>query len=198
MTSRPQPSPSPLDPGPHGFAATGSIADDAAVAQDIAHESLVGGEYAGQSLALAPASRREARGAMLAYLGVPFSLFVAPLAVYLVSLHGRAFARAHAVQALNVALATLLYSVCGLIVGGVLAFDSTQVALVVAVPLVAALWLRVLVVLIRAASAASRSELRPIPRWLCLTSGMQPPEVPPGGAPVQDAGGHRPGSGVSR
>jgi len=53
-------------------------------------------------------------------------------------------------------------------VGGVLALDSVQVATLVAVPLLAVLWISVLVVLVRAASAASRGEQQPVPRWLRL------------------------------
>lgn len=115
-----------------------------------------------------PAGRREVHRAMLAYLGVPFTLCLLPLALYLGSLRGHSFARWHAGQALNVAVTALLYTVCGLIVAGVLALDSVQVATLVAVPLVAVLWISVLVVLVRVASAASRGERQPAPRWLRL------------------------------
>jgi uncharacterized Tic20 family protein len=115
-----------------------------------------------------PVSRREVHRAMLAYLGVPFTLCLLPLALYLASLRGHGFSRWHAGQALNVAVTALLYTVCGLIVGGVLAFDSVQVATFIAVPLLAVLWITVLVVLVRAASAASQGERQPAPRWLRL------------------------------
>jgi uncharacterized Tic20 family protein len=115
-----------------------------------------------------PADRREVHRAMLAYLGVPFTLGLLPLALYLASLRGHSFARWHAGQALNVAVTAALYTVCGLIVGGVLALDSVQVATLIAVPLLAVLWISVLVVLVRAASAASRGEQQPAPRWLRL------------------------------
>jgi len=118
---------------------------------------------------LAPASRREVHRAMLAYLGVPFTLCLVPLAIYLAGLRGGGFARWHAGQALNVAVTALLYTVSGLIVAGVLALDSVQVATLVAVPLLAALWISVLVALVRAASAASRGEQLPVPRWLRLS-----------------------------
>jgi uncharacterized Tic20 family protein len=117
---------------------------------------------------LAPASRREVHRAMLAYLGVPFTLCLLPLAIYLASLRSGGFARWHASQALNVAVTALLYTVSGLIVAGVLALDSVQVATLIAVPLLAALWISVLVVLVRAASAASRGEQLPVPGWLRL------------------------------
>jgi uncharacterized Tic20 family protein len=115
-----------------------------------------------------PASRREVHRAMLAYLGVPFTLCLLPLALYLASLRGHEFARWHAGQALNVAVTALLYTVCGLIVAGVLALDSAQVATLIAVPLLAVLWISVLAVLVRAASAASQGERQPAPRWLRL------------------------------
>ena len=117
---------------------------------------------------LAPASRREVHRAMLAYLGVPFTLCLLPLAIYLASLRSGGFARWHAGQALNVAVTALLYTVSGLIVAGVLALDSVQVATLIAVPLLAALWISVLVVLVRAASTASRGEQLPVPGWLRL------------------------------
>ena len=123
---------------------------------------------AGPPSGAAPADRREVHRAMLAYLGVPFTLCLLPLALYLVNLRGHSFARWHAGQALNVAITAVLYTVCGLIVGGVLALDSVQVATLVAVPLLAVLWISVLVVLVRAASAASRGEQIPVPRWLRL------------------------------
>ena len=125
---------------------------------------------AGPPSGAAPASRREVHTAMLAYLGVPFTLCLLPLALYLANLRGHSFARWHAAQALNLAVTALLYTVCGLIVGGVLALDSVQVATLVAVPLLAALWISVLVVLVRAASAAARGEQQPVPRWLRLSS----------------------------
>jgi hypothetical protein len=75
----------------------------------------------------------------------------------------------HAGQALALSLTALLYALCGLIVFGVLALDSLQVAAVIAVPLLALLWLSVLAVVVRSAIAASRGELRPVPRWLRLT-----------------------------
>jgi uncharacterized Tic20 family protein len=123
--------------------------------------------------ALAPADRGGVRSAMLAYLGVPFILCLLPLAIYLLSLRRAGYARAHAAAALNVSLTAMVYTLCGLIVGGVLVLDSLQVATVIIVPLLALLWLGVLVVLARAAAAASHGELRPVPRWLRLT--REPP-----------------------
>jgi uncharacterized Tic20 family protein len=118
-----------------------------------------------------PADRAEARRAMLAYLGVPFTLCVVPLAVYLTSLGGRRFARAHAAVALTLSLATILYTFSIVIVGGVLTLDSTAVGTLAAAALLAGLWAGVLIVVIRAAAAADRGEMYRLPRWLRMTSG---------------------------
>jgi hypothetical protein len=45
----------------------------------------------------------------------------------------------HAVQSLTLSCTALLHTLCGLIVGGVLAPDSLQAAVVIAVPLLALL-----------------------------------------------------------
>jgi len=108
---------------------------------------------------------------MLAYLAVPFTLFLGPLGIYLTSPGNRRFARAHAVVALSLSLATLLYTFSIVIVGGVLALDSAAVATLAAVPLLVLLWAGVLVVVIRAAAAADRGETYELPRWLRMTSG---------------------------
>ncbi|HTT52612.1 MAG TPA: DUF4870 domain-containing protein [Streptosporangiaceae bacterium] len=153
MTSRPMQPPAPTGPGPAGFMASDGGAQPA-------------GHPAGAPSAPAPASRPEVHRAMLAYLGVPFTLVLVPLVIYLASLHGRPFARWHAAQAVNVAATAIVYTLCGLILGAVLALDSVQVATLIAVPLLAVLWICVLVVLVRAAGAASRGERQPVPRWL--------------------------------
>jgi uncharacterized Tic20 family protein len=117
-----------------------------------------------------PADHAEARRAMLAYLGVPFTLCLVPLAVYLTSLEGRRFARAHAAVALSLSLATVLYTFSIVIVGGVLALDSTAVGTLAGAVLLTALWAGVLTVVIRAAAAAGRGEMYQLPRWLRMTS----------------------------
>ena len=116
---------------------------------------------------------------MLAYLAVPFTLCLVPLAVYLTSLGNRRFARAHAVVALSLSLATILYTFSIVIVGGVLALDSTAVGTLVAAPLLVVLWAGILIVVIRAAAAAGRGEMYQLPRWLRMTSG--PPRFGPRG-----------------
>ena len=128
-------------------------------------------DAAGWPPAPVPADHAEARRAMLAYLGVPFTLCLVPLAVYLTSLGDRRFARAHAAVALNLSLATILYTVSIVIVGGVLTLDSTAVGTLVASVLLAVLWAGVLTVVIRAAAAADRGEMYQVPRWLRMTSG---------------------------
>ena len=106
---------------------------------------------------------------MISYLGVPFLAFAAPLLVYLVKFRSSPFARQHATQALNVSLTVILYSLCAVIVGGLLALDSVAAALVLMIPVLAALWLVTLAYLILAATAASRGEDYRLPRWLCAT-----------------------------
>lgn len=118
-----------------------------------------------------PTDQAEARRAMLAYLGVPFTLCLVPLAVYLTSLDGRRFARAHAAVALSLSLATILYTFSIVIVAGVLTLDSTAVGTLAGAVLLAVLWAGVLTVVIRAAAAAGRGEMYQLPRWLRMTSG---------------------------
>ena len=162
MTSRPQ---YPMDSGLSVFGAGDS--DPAGQQGD---GSAAPGTGAGPP-APVPGSRGETRRAMLAYLAVPFTLFVVPLAIYLTSLGDRRFARAHALVALSLSLATLLYTLSIVIVGGVLAFDSATVGMLAAVPLLVLLWAGILAVVIRAAAAAGRGEVYRLPRWLRMTSG---------------------------
>ncbi len=107
------------------------------------------------------------RWAMLGYLTVPFFGFLVPLVIYLTSLRGSPWVRAHAAQAINVWLTGILYDLSAAIIGAMLVLDSPRVALTVVLPLVAALWLTTLAFLVRAAAAASRGEAYAFPRWLC-------------------------------
>jgi uncharacterized Tic20 family protein len=157
MTSRPQ---YPMDSGLSVFGQDSGLASEQGER-----------DAEGWLPASVPADRAEARRAMLAYLGVPFTLSLVPLAVYLTSLRGRRFARAHAAVALTLSLATILYTVSIVIVGGVLALDSTAVGTLAAAALLAGLWAGVLIVVIRAAAAAGRGEMYRLPRWLRMTSG---------------------------
>jgi uncharacterized Tic20 family protein len=100
---------------------------------------------------------------------VPFLGPIVPLGIYLAKRHASAYARLHSVQALNLSITALLYTVCVLIAGGMLALDSLTVALVVAVPLVVALWLAILVYVILAGSRANRGSYYKLPSWVCAT-----------------------------
>jgi uncharacterized Tic20 family protein len=109
----------------------------------------------------------DANWAMLGYLTVPFFGFLVPAVVYLIALRRSRWLRQHSAQALNVWLTLLLYNLSAVIAGGLLTLDSPPVAVVVVVPLIAALWLVTLAFLVRAAAAAGRGETYTVPRWLC-------------------------------
>jgi uncharacterized protein len=116
-----------------------------------------------------PAQPGDERLATLTYLGVPFLGPVFPLGVYLIKRHASAYVRGHSVQALNLSITALLYTICVLIVGGMLALDSLNVAFAVAVPLAAVLWLATLVYVIRAGAQANRGGFYRLPSWICAT-----------------------------
>ena len=160
MTSRPQ---YPMDSGLSVFGP-----QDGGPAGEQGEQDAAGG-----APGPVPADRAEARRAMLAYLGVPFTLCLVPLAVYLTSPGNRRFARAHAAVALSLSLATILYTFSIVIVAGVLTLDSTAVGTVAGAVLLAVLWAGVLTVVIRAAAAAGRGEMYQLPRWLRMTSGSR-------------------------
>jgi len=105
--------------------------------------------------------------AMLGYLGAIFLGPLIPLAVYLIRRKKSLFLRYHAARALNMALTVLLYLVCCLILGALLALDTITLSLIVAIPLVALLWLLMLRYLVRGAGAAQRGESYEIPGWFC-------------------------------
>jgi uncharacterized Tic20 family protein len=115
-----------------------------------------------------PAHDTGARLAMLCYLGMPFLGFLAPLACYLASRRAPEV-RWHAVQALNLWITTVLYTISALIIGAMLALDALGTALIVVTPLAVALWLFALRCLIRAAAAADQGDRYQIPSWLCAT-----------------------------
>jgi len=109
------------------------------------------------------------RLATLSYLGVPFLGPLVPLVIYLSKGRSSAYTRRHAVQALNLSITTLLFAVCVLILGTMLALDSIVVALIVAVPLAVALWLSTLAYVIVAGSSANRGDYYSIPSWICAS-----------------------------
>jgi uncharacterized Tic20 family protein len=106
--------------------------------------------------------------AALGYLGVIFFAFLPALAIYLGKGRSAPFLRYHSARAVNVSVTVLLFDVCALIVGAMLAFDAVSVSLGIVVPLVTVLWLVVLWYLLRAAFATARGERYDLPRWLCL------------------------------
>jgi uncharacterized Tic20 family protein len=106
---------------------------------------------------------------MLSYIGVPFLGPVIPLGIFLTRRQTSAFVRFHSAQALNLSITALLYTICILILGTMLALDSIVVALLVGVTLAAALWLATLGYVILAGSRANRGRYDRIPGWLCAT-----------------------------
>jgi uncharacterized Tic20 family protein len=116
-----------------------------------------------------PARDGDEAWAMLAYMGIPFFNFVAPLAIRVGRSAGSPYLRLHATQALNMAITLALYNICALILFGVLAVDAVSAALEIALPLAVALWLVALLYLVRAAVRASLGEFYQFPRWICAT-----------------------------
>src|SRR6202046_3068678 len=116
-----------------------------------------------------PPEPDDERLGMLSYLGVPFLGPVLPLAVYLLKRHTSAFVRYHSAQAVSLSVTALLYTICVLILGAMLALDSLNLALVIAVPVAVLLWLAILGCVILAAFRAYRGHYSRIPSWLCAT-----------------------------
>jgi uncharacterized Tic20 family protein len=106
------------------------------------------------------------RLAEFSYLGVAIAGILPPLAVYLMNRRRSAFARQHAAEALRVAFATVLYAFCALIIATMLALDSVEVAVIVVSTLAVALWVVLVLFLVRAARAARRGERYEFPSWL--------------------------------
>lgn len=111
----------------------------------------------------------EDQWATLSYLGAIFLWLVPPLVIYLAKRKASGFIRSHAAQAFNLTVTGTLFAVSVGIVGAMLALDSPKAALILMTPLLLALWITVMVYLVRAASAASRGEFYQIPAWLCVT-----------------------------
>jgi len=107
--------------------------------------------------------------AIFGYLAAAFLGPVVPLGIYLIGRRVRmsAFTRQHVAMALNLSLTGLLYAVCCLILGGVLALDSLDTALVITIPIALALWLTTVRYLIRGIGAANRGERAAAPAWIC-------------------------------
>ena len=139
-------------------------------ARDQASHDQAAGDHPGPAqLPADPELAGDARLAMLCYLSVPFLGFLVPLAVIMLKGRRSSFVRGHAAQALNLSITVLLYTFCVLIVGAILALDSISVALLIGVPLVAALWIATLGYVVRAGAAAGRGDYLRIPAWICAT-----------------------------
>jgi uncharacterized Tic20 family protein len=104
--------------------------------------------------------------AAIGYAGVPFLGPCVPLFVFLLGRKSD-YVRRHGAQALNLSITVLLYGICALIFAAMLALDSITVALVVAAPLAAALWLATLGYVIAATASARQGRFRRVPGWLC-------------------------------
>ena len=117
---------------------------------------------------LAAATGSQAILAALGYLGVIFFAFLPALVIYIAKGRSAPYLRYHAAQAVNVSVTVLLFDLCALIVGGMLALDAVAVSLSIVVPLVTLLWLVVLVYIVRMALATARGEVYELPAWLCV------------------------------
>jgi len=134
-----------------------------------ASDQEAGDQAAGPHITADPELASDERLAMVCYLGVPFLGFLVPLVIYIIQGRRSGFVRGQAAQALNLSITALLYTVCVLIVGSILALDSISTALLIGVPLVAALWITTLVYVVRAGAAAGHGGYFRIPAWICAT-----------------------------
>ena len=94
------------------------------------------------------------------------SVAVIPLIVYASTARRSPFLRWHAATAVNLSLSCLLYGLCCVILGGLLALDSITVAVIIAAPLCFGVWLITLRYLLRGVAAANRGERCDIPSWI--------------------------------
>lgn len=109
------------------------------------------------------------KAATVGYLGVIFLGPVIPLVLYAVSARRSPFLRQHAAAAVNLSVTCLLYALCCVIVGGLLALDIVLLGLVIGALLGLALWLTMLRYVIRGVGAVKRGEQDKIPGWLSAT-----------------------------
>jgi len=110
---------------------------------------------------------RDISSATFGYLGAIVLGPVIPVAVYVFRSRRSPFLRYHAAAAVNLSLTAALYVLCCLIVGGLLMLVSVTVALIVALPVVIAIWASMLRYLVRGIGAASRGEEYEVPDWIC-------------------------------
>jgi uncharacterized Tic20 family protein len=146
------PWPGPQQSRPAGLTATAARAD---------------GLASSPASAAAPAAADDKHLALLGYLSVPFLGPCVPLVIYLLRKQSSRYLRRHSAQALNLSLTMILYGVCALIAGAILALDSVGVAVAIVIPLAAVLWLANAGYAFAAGLAADRGGFRRIPGWLC-------------------------------
>jgi uncharacterized Tic20 family protein len=116
---------------------------------------------------LARARDGDATFATFGYLGAIVLGPVIPLVLYAARSRRSPFMRYHAATAVNLSLTAVLYGLCCLILGGLLALDSITVALVVAIPAGLVIWASMLRYLILGAISANRGERCKVPDWIC-------------------------------
>jgi len=105
--------------------------------------------------------------AVLGYLSAALASFLPPLLICLLSKRSAAFLRAHATQALNAALTTLLYAISAAIIGVLLALDSFRLGVQFTVTAVLFCALITFGYLIVAAVAACRGRFYQLPAPIC-------------------------------
>lgn len=113
----------------------------------------------------------DATWAIFGYLGAIFIGVgaVIPLLVYALRRRKSSFMRYHAAQSVNISVTVLVYVICIAILGALLALDTVAAALIVALPLLFALWVLMLKYLVRGVAAAQRGETFEVPSWICAT-----------------------------
>ena len=109
----------------------------------------------------------DATAATFGYLGAIFLGPIIPLIVYAARARRSPLMRYHAAVAVNLSVTFLLYAVCCLILGGLLALDSVTVALIVGLTVGVVIWLIMLRCLISGVIAANRGERQHVPGWIC-------------------------------
>lgn len=101
--------------------------------------------------------------ALMAYVGQFIIGFIAPLIVYLSRKDQSPFVRAHAVQALNLAITSFIVVFGGMVIGFVTVFFG----FIVTLPVMLVYGVAHLIYLILAAIKAGQSQPYQIPTWLC-------------------------------
>jgi uncharacterized Tic20 family protein len=171
--------PTPGGPGfpPAGSPATGDPQHDQAPA-DLHHEQAPAGQPGGdkppenpeRGAAARPAygqagAERDQLWSMLSYLG--FFLLVPPLVISVAGRRRSPFVHYHATQALNLCITAFGYTLSCLIVGVLLALDTTGAGLAVGVSLACLVWASAVAFAIVGGVSASRGGRRRLPAWAC-------------------------------